>query len=88
MNFIEQGRPEGTSSFLQWKGTDVCLDFDCECGWSTHYDGFFAYTVECPNCETVWEAPDYISYRKSQRPDGHIFLTKDNPAWVAGGSVE
>lgn len=74
--FIEQKRPEkGTSAFIQWKGTDVCADLLCECGWYGHHDGYFLYTWECPDCGTVWEAPDYISYRKSQRLPPHTFIT-------------
>jgi len=50
-------RPEGSdaSMFLQWKGTDVCLDFDCRCGASGHLDGYFAYAVRCTACGTVYE---------------------------------
>ena len=39
---------------VQWKGTDVCLDFDCECGESWHIDGFFAYSVKCKECGSVY----------------------------------
>jgi uncharacterized protein (DUF983 family) len=36
--------------FIQWKGTDVCMDFHCECGHHNHYDGYFMYEVECEKC--------------------------------------
>lgn len=50
-------RPVGSdaSMFIQWKGTDVCLDFHCRCGSDTHLDGDFAYYVQCPACDTVYE---------------------------------
>src|SRR5688572_30638924 len=52
-------------AFVQWKGTDVCMDFRCECGANCHFDGGFAYTVKCPHCETVWEMPWNIFPRKA-----------------------
>ncbi len=48
---------EETNAFIQWKGTDVCLDFRCECGGTCHFDGYFAYTIECPHCARLWEMP-------------------------------
>jgi hypothetical protein len=45
--------------FVQWKGTDVCLDFYCDCGpdGGGHYDGYFAYGVRCSACGRTWELP-------------------------------
>ena len=39
---------------LQWKNTDACLDFDCECGASYHFDGYFCFQVQCPKCERIY----------------------------------
>lgn len=65
------------SVFVQWKGTDVCMDFHCECGAFCHFDGFFAYTVQCPHCKTVWEMPSKIYPRKvSEKTFTHW---RDNP---------
>lgn len=38
------------SVYIQWKGTEVCLDFHCVCGPGKigHFDGGFAYAVKCP----------------------------------------
>ena len=36
--------------FLQWKGTDVCLDFHCyNCQTFAHFDGFFASFLKSIN---------------------------------------
>lgn len=51
-------------AFIQWKGTDVCMDFHCECGAHCHFDGGFAYTVKCPHCNVVWEMPFNVFPRK------------------------
>src|SRR5579859_6922896 len=61
--FIEE-RPNDPYVFIQWKGTDVCMDFYCECGEHCHFDGDFAYAVRCPHCDTVWEMPSYVTPRK------------------------
>lgn len=48
---------DGPSVFLQWKNTDVCLDFHCACGAHGHYDGYFAYSLRCPSCDAVVDLP-------------------------------
>ena len=40
-------RPSG---WIQWQGTTVCVDLNCTCGCSFHYDGDFMYYVKCPKC--------------------------------------
>lgn len=64
-------RPE---VFLQWKGTDACMDFHCECGAHCHFDGDFAYCVKCPHCGTVWEMPCLLYPRKAAEHThpGHV----------------
>lgn len=36
--------------FIQWKGTNVCIDVFCECGHHGHFDGMFFYFFECSKC--------------------------------------
>lgn len=43
--------------FVQWKGTDACLDFTCTCGYSGHYDGMFAYGLKCFHCGAIYTMP-------------------------------
>lgn len=42
------------NGFIQWKGTDVCLDFTCECGTNNHYDDYSAYAVQCSGCGSYY----------------------------------
>jgi hypothetical protein len=49
--------------FLQWKGTDACLDFWCDCGFWGHFDGRFAYALRCPVCQKVWEPANILAIR-------------------------
>ena len=50
-------RPE---VFLQWKGTDACLDLYCTCGKQFHFDGYFADELTCGNCGQTWELPHML----------------------------
>lgn len=51
-------------TFVQYKGTDICMDFHCECGAHCHFDGYFAYSVKCPHCGTVYQMPFNLFPRK------------------------
>jgi hypothetical protein len=62
--FISDPKSETDRVFIQWKGTDACFDFYCECGEHCHFDGFFAYVVQCPVCEQKWEMPCFLTPRK------------------------
>jgi hypothetical protein len=52
-----EGKPHG---WIQWKGTDVCLDVYCACGHHGHVDAEFAYTIRCPECGQVYETNGHI----------------------------
>lgn len=52
-------------TFIQWKGTDLCMDFLCECGAHCHFDGDFAYCVKCPHCGDIWEMPSCVFPRRA-----------------------
>ena len=41
---------EHPHGWIQWKGTEICIDLYCECGHHGHYDGEFFYNYECPAC--------------------------------------
>lgn len=60
--------------FIQWKGTDVCLDFYCPCGVHGHLDGDFAYHVMCPACGQVYEMGTQVIARKVEGNE------EDNPS--------
>ena len=46
--------------FIQWKGTDVCMDVYCKCGNQSHIDGYCAYYIKCLNCNTIYRLDNYI----------------------------
>ena len=51
-------------NFIQWKGTDVCIDLYCDCGAHQHFDGDYLYSWECGNCGAVWEMGTEVSMTK------------------------
>lgn len=52
------------NAFIQWKGTNVCLDFYCICGEQFHLDEEFVYAVECPYCYKKYEMSAMIEARE------------------------
>ena len=51
------GQPHG---WIQWKATEVCMDFVCSCGNSGHIDAGFVYFVRCERCGRVYRLPGYV----------------------------
>lgn len=59
-------RPAGSdaSMFIQWKGTDACIDFTCgACNENCHFDGYFAHYLRCP-CGAVYEMGTQVIARR------------------------
>ena len=56
-NKIIKAKPHG---WIQFKGSDLCMDIHCKCGEITHVDGEFIYFVECRKCSTVYELNGHI----------------------------
>ncbi|MGN6561819.1 MAG: hypothetical protein ACTHMU_04095 [Thermomicrobiales bacterium] len=46
--------------WIQWKGTDVCMDVHCICGNPLHVDADFCYHIRCAYCGQVYECSGYI----------------------------
>jgi hypothetical protein len=51
---------------MQWKGTDVCLDFHCICGADEHVHGDFVYGIRCTACGRVYTMPDTLILREGE----------------------
>lgn len=64
-------------AFIQWKGTDVCMDLHCpKCQHHNHYDGMFAYAVECANCKSIWVMNCHVTFRAADPS------LKDDQYWI------
>lgn len=55
--------PSDASTFIQWKGTNACMDLTCFCGHLNHYDQYFLYFAQCSKCKTVFELGAEVSLK-------------------------
>ena len=65
-------------NFIQWKGTDICMDFWCDCGTKNHYDGYFAYYVQCKGCKQVYKLDTKVMMQKSELNKDHSPLQDED----------
>lgn len=68
-----EGEPH---AWIQWKGTEVCMDVHCACGAHGHVDADFAYHLKCPHCGRVYTTGQNIKL---------IELTPEEKAYIDGG---
>ena len=68
------GKPH---AWIQWKGTDVCMDVYCECGAHFHIDSDFAYHVECPACKKVYFCNGHIELIELKNKPDHCVVTDE-----------
>ena len=55
--------------WIQWKGTSVCMDAYCSCGFQSHVDAEFAYFFKCPECERVYEINGHVEFIQVKNPE-------------------
>ena len=67
-----EGEPHG---WIQWKGTNVCMDVHCACGESSHIDGEFTYHVKCPNCGRIYFCNGHIELIELENEPDHCVAT-------------
>lgn len=75
----DQDNPEGEAhGWIQWKGTQVCMDVHCKCGAHCHLDAEFAYVLKCPHCNRVYAVGANVKL---------IELNDEQRAFVEGGNT-
>ena len=52
------------STFIQWKGTRICMDVYCACGEHNHIDAGFAYYIKCLSCGRIYEVGTSVALRE------------------------
>lgn len=67
--------PFGPRGWIQWKGTDVCMDVHCACGRISHVDGDFVYHVKCPHCGRVYFCNGNIELIEMEEDSGDLTTT-------------
>jgi hypothetical protein len=65
-----QGKPYG---WIQWKGTDACIDLHCACGHHCHLDEEFLYAWQCHQCGRKYLLDCHVQLVEVTEPslDGH-----------------
>lgn len=58
--YSQDNLPSGSHGWIQWKGTDVCIDLHCRCGHHGHFDGEFLYFYECRGCGAKYAVGQYV----------------------------
>ena len=72
--------PADCDIFIQWKGTDVCLDFHCyKCNTFAHFDGDFAYYLVCPICGQHYAMPSVVALKAVDKPDSFCIQAPTDP---------
>lgn len=75
----EQDNPKGEAhGWVQWKGTNVCMDVHCACGALGHIDADFAYFLRCAHCGRVYATGCNVKL---------IPLTPEQVAYVTSGAT-
>lgn len=74
---IQEQYKDQPHGWIQWKGTDVCMDFQCKCGESSHVDANFMYHVKCPHCNTVYFCNGHIELIELEVEPDHCVITAE-----------
>lgn len=67
---IQQQYDDEPHGWIQWKGTNVCMDVHCACDAVTHVDATFCYYVKCSVCGRVYFCNGHIEFIElEEEPD-------------------
>ena len=79
---------EDPRGWIQWKGTDVCMDVHCICGNLGHIDGDFAYRIRCKACgQTYCVTGDVELIAIDEKDDDKDLITTCNDSDVTGSQA-
>lgn len=53
------------------------MDFYCKCGYDNHYDGYFAYFVQCSKCSQIYKMAQSIEMEEVDTAAPHDPLKED-----------
>ena len=74
---IQDRLNDNVGAWIQWKGTDVCMDIHCKCGEHSHIDASFAYHVKCPYCGTVYFCNGHIELIELEEEPDHCVVESE-----------
>lgn len=67
---------EGAHARIQWKGTNVCMDVQCECGEDGHIDADFAYYYYCGKCNNLFAVGEHVKLIKLEGEDRQYVISE------------
>ena len=78
--------------WIQWKGTDVCIDLHCACGGFDdesgnpvgHYDGYQMYAVECRFCGRIYRVMQNVGLVEATTDEQKQYLRDHFPPKLFG----
>lgn len=68
---------EDMKTFIQWKGTQVCMDVWCDCGMSSHWDEEFLYYLQCPGCKKTFSVGTNVELVEADPDGSHVAICED-----------
>ena len=68
------GTPHG---WIQFKGTELCMDVHCHCGQLTHIDGMFIYHVKCVSCGRMYQINAHVELIEIEKEPESIYTTSN-----------
>lgn len=60
--YVQDNLSTDAGGWIQWKGTDVCMDVHCRCGHVGHIDKEFFYFYECPECGAKYAVGQNVKF--------------------------
>lgn len=81
----KETKVDGPHGWIQWKGTNVCMDTHCKCGYHGHLDDDFCYYYQCPKCNTIYAIGSHVKFVELNDAEmkeytlKHGCLKKDDP---------
>ncbi len=71
------------SGYIQYKGSDICIDLECKCGWDDHFDGAFLFGFTCPKCGISYLLQDIIEFIETPKTQENEWKFRDVPELLA-----
>lgn len=75
-----------SSGWIQWKGTDVCIDLHCKCGATAHVDADFFYHYRCRKCGREYALSPVVKLIELNAEQGNFIELGGGCPFITGDS--
>lgn len=76
---IQERYKDQPHGWIQWKGTNVCMDVHCKCGAFLHVDDSFVYHIKCLECNTSYFCNGFIELIEvEEEPENCLIELKED----------